>query len=162
ITLSTHLSLMAQPTKLRACVDRVSAKYAPLKGSANLKLERQFQADLARCATPSLSKAKALCVGAVNYDYAQLARLLKDHKITPSQYLLRVRDRSRKAEHCMDDAAWSAAFAKGDRDADLTPDKFDRCPNTPTFSTTDETGCPVAEQPNQDGPSPQDVDRFFK
>ena len=44
-------------------------------------------------------------------------------------------------------AAWSAdqkyrdAYAEGDADRDLVPDRYDRCPNTPALATTDRDGC---------------------
>ena len=150
------------PGALQKCVDRVSARYAAMKNRFDLQVERQFQADLARCGAPALPKSKASCVGAANYDYTRLAHALRDHKLTAAQYLLRVRDRSRKAARCMDDAVWSAAYFAGDRDGDLVPDRYDRCPNTPELAPTDVFGCPVAEPIQSVGPSREDIDRFFK
>jgi hypothetical protein len=99
------------------------------------------------------------CINAASSQLFELARQLKDGALTPAQYLQRIRDRSAKMERCRDES-WSVAYDRGDSDGDLVPDEFDRCPNTPMLVATDESGCPVPG-PTAEGPSPQDVRRFF-
>lgn len=164
ILLVTNGSLLqAQPLNesVESCINRVSAHFAPLK-KPDLSLERQFQADLTLCGSPSLPKVTAVCIGSTNYDYARLAMQLKDKSLTPAQYLQRVRDRQRKAGLCVEDEAWSTAYAHGDRDNDLVPDKFDGCPDTPPLVATDDSGCPMEEPNPKGGPSPEDVNRVFQ
>jgi hypothetical protein len=152
---------MAAVSPLQQCINRVSSRYKPLKGHATLKQEQQFQAELAKCASPGLPRSQAACIGAVNYDYTLLANWLKKGRITPAQYLQRLRDRDRRSERCTQDA-WSAAFVRGDRDRDLVPDKYDRCPETAELAPTDDSGCPVQEATPDQGPSRQDFEQLKK
>jgi hypothetical protein len=157
-----HFLLEAAPPAIQKCMDRVTARYAPLKDHPDLQTERKFQADLARCEFPAMARPTAICLGAANFDYTRLARALRDHKITPAEYIERVRDRSSKRARCADDAKWSRAYAAGDADGDLVPDRFDRCPGTPELTATDSFGCPLTGAQQPSGPSPEDVDRVFK
>lgn len=119
------------------------------------QIEKLYQAELARCG--GAQNGVPEIIGAANFDYTRLGRLFLTENITPAEYLVRVRDRSRKLRTAIADVDWAQAYLKGDRDGDLIPDDFDHC-HTPDLVPTDDRGCPVNE-PLPEAPSIEEVRR---
>lgn len=159
---STEVQPPNPPPSVEDCLKSVRARYEALKDRADPALERQMNSELVQCMATELSAAQATCVGAVYADYAELARQLVQGGITPAQWLQRTRDRSSKLDRFLRDPVWSEQEAAGDADLDMVPDAQDRCPDTPRWSATDEAGCPLAEPAMTEGPSPEDVRKFFE
>lgn len=120
------------------------------------QIEKIYQAELARCG--GAQNGVAEIIGAANFDYTRLGRLLLTEHLNPAEYLARVRDRSRKLRIGIADERWSQGYLKGDRDSDLVPDDRDRCPDTPDLVPTDDSGCPHNE-PLPAAPSVEEVRR---
>lgn len=80
-------------------------------------------------------------VARVNMDLRLAGRQLADGTITPSRYLVVLADRRVKIEKFLADPAYRRAYAQGDDDRDLVPNRFDRCRRTPPGATTDAAGC---------------------
>jgi hypothetical protein len=146
------------PTDPQACVELIRLPREP----ANARSEAEYQRDVTRfCSMLGSDECTVQLTSRVNLDYTMFAASLVTERLTPAQYLQRVRDRTRKLRAAEDDAKLRRALcAGGDADGDLIPDARDRCPSTPDFTATDDSGCTDTTLPQ--APSPGDVKRVFE
>jgi hypothetical protein len=103
----------------------------------------------------------AAMASAINADLAWLGRAVLSGSMSPADYLARVHDRTRKMRELRQNPAICDAYARGDSDGDLVPDDLDRCPDTPSFTPTNASGCADASLPPP-APSPEAVQRAVK
>ena len=141
----TETVSVASPAECIKRADELLARWKQ-ENKPQDQIETLYQAELARCG--GAQNGVAEIIGAANFDYTRLGRLFLTEHLNPPEYLVRVRDRSRKLRNAIADEDWSKTYLKGDSDRDLVPDERDRCPNTPDLVPTDDHGCP------QDGPLP--------
>lgn len=143
----------------RRCVEAATARAQARRraGMSEARAERLYQAELAGCHDTRTRTASLAFAGASNVDYYRLARLFATRQLSASDYLARVRDRTRKLRAILRDPALLRAVNRGDRDGDLVPDPNDRCPDTPDLAPTDDRGCPDHQQRPTRAPETNDV-----
>jgi hypothetical protein len=141
-----------------SCIERAALKVPGWKsqGKSDLEIDRLYQAEIALC--NGVKGSCAAYAGAVNADYAWLARQLLSGSLTPAQYLARVRDRSVKLRRARKSAEICDAYVRGDADGDLVPDDRDHCANTPSLDPTTADGCPDTT-PLPPAPTPEQVSK---
>ncbi len=126
-----------------ACLDdaQAKAKAWTAAGVAPKEVEVRTQALIVKC-LGTTDSATARFIGAVRVDMFRASRQMVAGSSTPSEFVLRARDRGAKAKLARNTAGYVAAYARGDADGDLVPDDRDRCPGTPDLQPTDPSGCP--------------------
>jgi hypothetical protein len=148
------------PPPIRHCIVNaqqwaVGAQHRGVKPDA---VDDGLQQRIAACiARGSITKAQSTCVGLINTDYVLLAQALVANKLSPVEYVGRVRDRTRKMDQCLKNRAWARGIMQKDRDGDLVPDSKDRCPDTKPLAPTDSEGCQVEVQSTANAPSMEEV-----
>ena len=130
-----------------SCIERAALKVPEWKsqGKSDLEIDRLYQREIAMC--NGMQGSCSAFAGAVNADYTWLGRQVLSQSLTPAQYLMRVRDRSRKLQQTRKHPEICDAYARGDADGDLVPDDRDHCSNTPNLDPTDADGCPDKSPP---------------
>lgn len=130
------------------CIANQKARVAAWRaaGVPAAEIERRRKLAVSACADSTVDHATAVYLGAVNIDLERLARMVTARALTPRQYILRMRDRTRKARLARHDPVVTGEWLSADADADLVPDRRDRCPGTKELEPTGDDGCPQAEE----------------
>jgi hypothetical protein len=103
----------------------------------------QLEVAAARCADPAARDDVIRLRGRLNTDRARIAHAFVTGAQSLAWYRATRADRLRKQRTLQAASSALAAWAEGDADGDLVPDRSDRCPRTPALQPTDDIGCPI-------------------
>lgn len=140
------------------CRDAVRTAIAA-SGIANPDERFDVVRNMLRCGADTPSACEIDYFTLVNLQRRESANAILEDRVSPAQYLALQYDRSRKVRRADNDRGWLAAFCAGDDDRDLVPDAFDRCPQTPPLTPTDDHGCTDNTLP--EAPDRDEVRRMF-